>query len=1231
MASDFNKKLKKYYEKEKPASNRKDKSSIYYEVSGDEKALIEDIQSYIGKIKEFGKGTDPNYQTLGLDEFSLDYSVIENSKSELKPLLEALKQFHQTTEEYKKVASAAQKNDSLNKTVIKFEKKIECYRDTFKAYNQGLAKLETFKNFDEKAFINQVSKTEKMFSANYQRDLEVIRALEFVGFECFKDDKGNWKAKELPSSANGRYYSDDKGVRHNVLSEVDVNSFLGNYLNKPYDQREGHIITADGILKLYLEETKEKQDIHKTIFKNVKIDGIKSKENIETLSEYEALYSTSSAEWQNFLSESSSILINDAVKMAYAELYAENMTGDVSLLEDASLQKLSDSIVENFKGFQENRQADKLKKVIEHADGLNIKMNNSPEYDLLDIRKKYDKRLKNLEARAEVANLSDEKRKELDGKIENAKQSCYRLEVVKTFAKKLVGELDRDSYNSLDLYKKDMSQILNLLSQPEFLTFDDNDKLSFDKNSVPDAFKDQFDHALEMMEGFDETFSYSGNEKLEIEDLNNLILEYANDPTADNFIGNSIKEELLYEVTESLVSKENDNELTLLIDKYRQIHENRPDDPNCENFSSFISAISTPDCQLAKNEGEPLFTLESLDNVEQLTRLSAGKGYTIDPKQVQDANDKRANIRSNADSAYEMFARIKSYLQNKFPGLTRSEITPGEIRKAYSDVAKQMQYEKDNGIKYQLTPEEAQYLKDMKDQQSSAYAKNIDDYVKSGKVDGFGEKLKDDVVNLIDPMLKNQEDKQEKMQKMKFAKKYPRDKTAELLKKFKPYCAKSTGKLIEKLMKMIENCDIYVKSKNSTIVTSGDNGTTKGENDNEDENSTKDENNTAGIDPDKLAQMMKNGNDGTKTVDDNNATTSSGNPSNPSNATASSSNPSNPTTATPPSSNPSNATDRTIDDDQTNQNTTTATNPSNTGASANTQTATNPQNANTTDTNNPQETQNEVNKKMPTYNSGEQDYSKKLEFASYKILSLGLEKILTDKEFKKNARWLDEKERGNLKDLQTVMDFIIASPNIKEGTPEYEKIKNLKRDLSEELWKKSITTDEKYKLSDLKNADLMPKEVYESMINVSKNCNMETMASIMSITTDLTKVKLGNKLYMDLVEKIATSEDKDEVWEIIKGSKDLIYDIWNTPGNISSRLEKELNEKEKEEEEKSSEEKLENGEPTQENKEEKAEEESKDDYSTDFVEEGLSEEERLKRINEVAQQLNSDGDEMGMM
>lgn len=1224
--SDFDKKLKKYYEKEKPAnaSNRKDKSSIYYEVSGNEKALIEEIKECIGKIKDFGKGQSPNYQTLGLDEFSLNYSVIDNSKSELKPLLKALKEFQQTTEEYKKVASAAQKNDSLNKTVIKYEKQIECYRDTFKAYNQGLAKLDTFQNFDEKAFINQVSKTEKMFSADYQRDMEVIRALEFVGFECFKDNNGNWNAKELPSSANGRYYSDENGVRHNVLSEKDVKSFLDTYLNKPYDKRDGNIITANGILKLYLEETKEKQNIHKTIFKNVKIDGIKSKENIETLNEYESLYSTSSAEWQDFLSGSSSILVNDAVKMVYAELYAENMTGDVSLLEDDSLQKLSDNIGENFKGFKENRQANKLKKVIEHADGLNIKMNNSPEYDLLDIRQKYDKRLKNLEARAEVANLSDEKRKELDEKIENAKQACYRLEVVKTFAKKLAGRLDRDSYTSLDLYKKDMSQILNLISQPEFLTFDDNDKLSFDKNSVPDAFKDQFDQALEMMEGFDETFSYSGNEKLGIEDLNNLILEYANDPSADNFIGNSIKEELLYEVTENLVSKENNNELTILLDKYRQIHENNPDDPNCEKFSSFISAISTPDSQLANNEGEPLFTLESLDNVEQLTRLSAGKGYTIDAKQVQDANDKRASIRSNADSAYEMFARIKSYLQNKFPGLTRNEITPGEIRKAYSDVAKQMQYEKDNGIKYQLTPEEAQYIKDMKDQQSNAYAKNIDDYVKSGKVDGFGDKLKEDVVNLIDPMLKNQEDKQEKekMQKMKFAKKYPRDKTAELLKKFKPYCAKSTGKLIEKLMKMIEKCDIYVKAKTPTKATSGDNVTTKGENENEDENSTKGE---------------------------NNATAPS---SNPSNATASSGNPSNTTTATNPSNNPSNATDRTIDDDQTNnQNTTTATNASqqsqgantasaqnqqstaqntsNTGTSTSenkTQTATNPQNANTTDKDNSQETQKVVNNKMPTYNSSAQDYLDKLEFASYKILSLGLEKMLTDPYFEKNARWLDEKERGNLKDLQTVMDFIIASPDMKEGTPEYEEIKNLKRNLSEELWKRSITTDETYKLSDLKNADLMPKEVYESMVNVSKNCNMETMASIMSITTDLTKVKLGNKLYMDVVEKIATNEDKDEVWEIIKGSKDLINDIWNTPGKISRSLEKALIEKEKEEET-PSEEKSENGEPIQENKEENQKPmEYEDDSSTDFVEEGLSEEERLKRMkeNEEAHQLNRD-------
>ncbi len=1197
MADGIEKKLKKLYEKSKPTrvSNREDKKSIYYDVSGDEKVLTKEIEKCIVEIKKLGSNPSPAFQSLGLGDFELNYSVVNNSKTELKPLLKALKHFCQIAEKYGSIANNPQSNTFLKDLFDSYKKKLECYRDTFKAYNQGLTKLETFKTFDEKAFNAQVSKNEKMFSTDYQRDLEVVRALEFVGYECGKNSDGTWYAKENKDSTNGIYYNDEKGQSCNVLSQDDVNSFLKNYLNLPFDKRDGHIITADGIFKLYMEEAKEKCNIHKTVFGNVKINGVKSSLNNETLSAYEKRYATSGADWQSFLAESSNFISNDAVKMAYAELYAENLNGDTSLLADNALQQLSDEIEENFQ--DQEKKAKYLRDIITHADNLNINMDNSPEFDLLHIRKTYNDRVKSLVAQSEVANLGDEKQAELEEKILTAKQSCYKLDSIKTFAKKAVRELDRDSYDSMDNYKKDMSSILNLISEPDFITFDESIGITYDKNKVPDEFKAQFEQAFEKMNGFSRTHSFSRDEELEIEELNNLIMEYANVPGMDDSpLGNAMKEELLYETTEGLVKTGNDNELTLLIDKYRQAYTNNPMDPNCVNFSTFVSAISTSESNFANNEGEPLFTLDALTNVEQLTRESAEKKYSVDPKQVQNAKDKREEIRNNADRAYEMFARIKRNLQNKFPDLSRNEITPGEIQKAYSDIAKQMQYEKDNGLKYQPTPEELQDIEGMKDQQSGAYAKNIDEYIKSGKADGFGDKLKNDVVNLVDPILKKEDakskddvSKAETKQKIKFSKKYPRDKTAELLKKFKPYCAKSTGKIIEKLLKMIESCDIYI-TKKSPASFKVDDLPSKAPAEPAEE--VKAEISTADI-----SEVVADG-----AVDDAEKASGSSELKEEKAETVSH--------------------DENISIDDTKSSNPSATNVGDTSSMPK-----------------------DGEKGMPVYGDGANKYLSKPEFSSYKILSLGLEKILTDKNFEKNANWLDEKEKGCLKDLKTIMDFIISKSKTKDGTPEYEDENNLKKQLSTELLRKSTTSDMAYRRSNFDNMYLMPTEVFESMVNIANNCDLEMIASIMSITTDLTKPTLGNNLDADLVEKISTSGSKEEVWQHIRECSSLINNIWNTPANISSELQKtlvEIHNQEKGQEEPTVEDSELNSETApQEEKEEVTEETKKpmeyeDDYSADFVEEELSEEELLEKIkstkanNGEVPQLNNENNELEM-
>lgn len=1040
------------------------------------------------------------------------------------------------------------KNSTLNSPIAsvykqKYLEAFDIYRQALNGVSKGFSSLDKAMNFDIDAFAKDIdgkftykdsntqeTKTqESNLNASHIRDLEVVRALEFVGTNLTRtiDDKGNliWKVDEktTQNNKNGLEFLDENNKSQNFkLDTVLINSFLDKYLNQPVSARSNAIITADGIFKLYLEEANK--DVKTFFGKAYGLGKDGNKMMNDAIQKAEEKYNSKGAEWNAYLKSSDRIASVEGTKLALMDLYmGRGLENEEELISDELQGEIATNNFVNAKF---------LNKLITSAEGFSGQIDSQKQNyaDADNYLSKYTDTIKVLQGQLESQNLSAEKKSELQAQLDSVTLTYEKINAIREFASKVALQL---SFTN----KEDWTKAMNMLSETDVLKVcegKDGYEISINENvSMLDS--DMLDICKDV--------AFAMNNSSE-QDIFCELFDKATENEANN-LGNGIKEWAVYDFTDNFLNNSSpDNQFVMLIDKYRQARSNAPNEPNNASLKTFLeNTLSNED----KQAFSPFCTIDSLSNYEMRTRSNTPEYQASD--EYQNAMNEFKNKSDNANKFISMLVRTRSNMANLMPTLDPNAITADNYKNAYSRTIAEM-----NSPDFQLSDEEKQIAKLYRDYIQKAYTKNaLEGYMADNNIHDKST-ISKDMLNLCSKMFTNKElekniedirsensleendnDKHKKemseaetkklIQKMKFSEKYPKDKTAKLLKKFKPYCEKSTGKIIEKMMEMIEKCDIVITKKvepshgpvppvkavtdDDKVQDEGTDNTDNGENKTQDEESQKQDN----------TQDEQKSQDDSQNTQDEQAQT-----------------------------------DREVEESKESNEKTSETKESN-------------EKAEETQTNNGQFKDNFVG--LPEG-----------EYATFKILSLGLNAVLNASSFAKNRDWLSEEEKGKISALSKVMDYITKPSQYESGSEEYKKDIELKKFLADELdLKAKLPSDEsKYNAGTesevgkfyreefaVDNVETVASdELIKNIYCVMKECrNVEDIGQLMCITTDLPetfdresmkKFQIGNKLSHEDIEAIASCKNDAELWSYIRKNNDLYQEIWNVPGAMSQKL-----------------------------------------------------------------------------
>ncbi len=1040
------------------------------------------------------------------------------------------------------------KNSALNSPVAsvykqKYLEAFDVYKQALNGISKGFSSLDKAMNFDVDAFAKDIdskftykepntqqSKTqESNLNASHIRDLEVVRALEFVGTNLTRtvDNEGNlvWKVDEKATkdNKNGIEFIDENNNSQNFKLDTSlINSFLDKYLNQPVSARSNAVITADGIFKLYLEEANK--DV-KTIFGKAYGLG-KYGNNImnDAIRKAEEKYSSKGAEWNAFLKSSDRITSVEGAKLALMDLYmGRGLENEEQIISDELQGEIATNKLVNAKF---------LNKLITTAEGFSSQIDGQKQNyaDADNYLSKYTDTIKALQEQLELPNLSVERQAELQSQLDDVTQTYEKINAIREFASKVALQL---SFTN----KKDWINAMNMLSETDVLNVSkgkDGYEISINEN-VAMLDSDMLDICKDV--------AFALNNSSE-QDIFCELFDKATENEANN-LGNGIKEWAVYDFTDNFLNNSSpDNQFVMLIDKYRQARSNAPNEPNNASLKTFLENILSNDDIQAFG---PFCTIDSLSNFEMRTRSNTPEYQASD--EYQNAMNEFKNKSDNANKFISMLVRTRSNMANLMPTLDPNAITPENYKNAYSRTIAEM-----NSPDFQLSDEEKKIAKLYRDYIQKAYTKNaLEGYMADNNIHDKST-ISKDMLNLCSKMFTNkelekniedirsensleandndnnkkemsEEETKKLIQKMKFSDKYPKDKTAKLLKKFKPYSEKSTGKIIEKMMEMIEKCDIVIVKKGETPFRNvppvkppkdeekvQDEGA--GNTDNEENKSYNPE-----------SQKQNNNQDEEKSQD------------NSQNA-----------------QDEQTQTDGIVEEAKESNEKTSETKESN-------------EKTEETHTNNGQFKDNFVG--LPDG-----------EFATFKILSLGLNAVLNASFFAKNRDWLSEEEKGKIASLSKVMDYITKPSQYESGSAEYKKDIELKKFLAAELDLKVKFPSDEYMLRAgtesevskfyreefaVDNVETVASdELIKAIYCVRKECrNIEDIGQLMCITTDLPetfdregmqKFQIGNKLSREDIEAIASCKNDAELWSYIRKNNDLYQEIWNVPGAMSQKL-----------------------------------------------------------------------------
>lgn len=1137
------------------------------------------------RIKKLSAEIEKLSSTPGLEslkDFSEKYKFVNEdylklyTRQDSVRVLKALQSFYAITRDYQNKASKFNSYGNLDfKT--KFNSTIDNYLKIFDNVNSGMETLKNLNDFNFDALNKEFEKSYQNFENEiqesnlgfaHQRDLEVVEALEMTGVSLKREKNANGKTvwaidyEKTKENNNALEYLDQNNVRQKQTINLEqVNAFLDQYLNKSVSERNNAVITSKGIFKLYLEQVKEQSD-KGCLF------SVQNKLYNDAIKQVEEKYNEHSMEWQDFKLYSNRQAVIEGLKLGLADVYKNSISNELEKDCQKELEEIKDAKITL--DAVSNVRLNRLSKLISCADKFNLYSNNVEQVNysqIEDINNKYLEKQKELETNFADENLSVEEKQKIESQLEKINLSIQTIRLTRLFA----GSVALDYANNMqDENKKDAyAKLINNLGEYDFLSVEksgDENKLVLNENikTLSPEIKALCNATIKDIESISlttqsEELSEEANVNNENEETvsqeytdHELFIDILANSTMDanvNRVGDDLKNASMYEFASKLIAS-GETPFNDLIGKFREAKALDPDNENLKDFKTFAQS------QAQKENFDvemflPIANLDCISDIEALTR--DGSQEYKQTNEFKNAKKNFEDIRSKADIWYLILAKISNNLKNSYAQLTKDSLDSSMLNKEYNNVVSSYARAQDKSDFF--TEEDKLSASAYKKMFDKDYVKNLfnecaeNDYLKSD------DKLTDNLLNVVGNYLEDEEvknllkdkensekqddsKKEESKQKlMKFSEKYPKDKFQEMLKKFKPYCAKSTGKIIDKLLKMIEGCNIIIVEKTkkfdptSNVRTPDKVSTTDSFVDKKPEINLKDnENNEEKLDVEKLKELFGS----TQNTNQNETQPNVDNRTNIKPEIQS---------REPETQSKDNLQGTYFKESEGKQ----------------TQ-----ESQNKTENNETRKMDEIKNNMDAKSNSSNKINITDGQFATYKILSLGLNATLRGKAFEQNRGLLSEGEKKKLQALSNVMDYITSESKFEEGTIEYNEDLRLKEQLAEEIDLKSKTNNYNpgitqnnldYYLNEFPNVQSY---IFKDINYVMQNCrNLEDIGQIVGITTDrsLDNPEMGNLLTKEEIESITNCKDNAELWEYIKSNKKL-YDngIWNVPAMYSSEL-----------------------------------------------------------------------------
>ena len=438
-------------EKEATLGQKIKKDTKYDRLSTWSNNKVELLVKVGGAISSFLDRTKDMAQFSGLKdvEFLKEDSYKNYSPKELKKVLNFLSR---ATSIVKKYESQAYKLSSPAMATVHEEylKAFEAITNSLKSMDKSILGANEAHSFGLDAYAKLISQDDLQINqkSGRQMDLEVVRALKFCGTTLeFDESKDQWVISSQENNNGLEYYDQNGQVQSFKIPNEQIQSFLDNYLNVPSEDRNGTVITAQGIFELYKQLAKPKLNLADRIRYRNEMSDIKA-----SIEKAETIYNMDSSEWKAFELTENSKVRTDATKLALASLFRDRLSEQA---QDIIENTLGDEFGSNryLKGLTLKRLEDLTE--VAYAHNLESATQFEGYSEITDVLREYDQQLDRFRDMG-VSTLNPEQSKLYNELL----RSKAEVQLVSSFQKTAIEKILE---STPDLSREDVAQHIGTL------------------------------------------------------------------------------------------------------------------------------------------------------------------------------------------------------------------------------------------------------------------------------------------------------------------------------------------------------------------------------------------------------------------------------------------------------------------------------------------------------------------------------------------------------------------------------------------------------------------------------------------------------------------------------------------------------------------------------------------------------------------------------------------------